>query len=85
MTDLLPVIAGVGAALGSLLVAWERNRALHALLRVATAFSEEAVCYIRVKADGSISIGDEQEMGRAAIRFFSELERLGVVWGRNNP
>lgn len=79
MTDWLPLFAWSGVVAAPVLLAWLRDRRFKALARAATAFSEEAFLYVRVKADGTISIEDEREMGRAAIRFFAELERLGIA------
>jgi hypothetical protein len=81
MTDLSfdPVMfATLSVALGGFLAGFFTGRRLQALTRTIIAFAEEAACYYRISKSGDVTIDEEQEMGRAAIRFFEEVEKLGI-------
>jgi hypothetical protein len=81
MTDPLldPVmLVTASIALGGFLAGFLAGRRLQALTRTILAFAEEAACYYRISKSGDVTIEEEQEMGRAAIRFFEEVEQLGI-------
>jgi len=81
MTDVSidPVlVVTASVALGGFLAGFLTGRRLQALTRTVLAFAEEAACYYRISKNGDVTIEEEQEMGRAAIRFFEEVEKLGI-------
>ncbi|MDI6719908.1 MAG: hypothetical protein QMD46_09890 [Methanomicrobiales archaeon] len=77
MTDLL-TLCTTALALAGLLAGFITARRLRLLTAMIVAFGEEAACYYRISRDGEITIEEEQEMGRAAIRFFERVEELGI-------
>jgi len=81
MTDISidPVLLVTASiALGGFLAGFMTGRRLQALTRTVLAFAEEAACYYRISTSGDVTIDEEREMGRAAIRFFEEVEKLGI-------
>ena len=67
-----------GLALAGLFAGYLTGRKLKALTNMIIAFSEEAACYYRISKNGEVTIEEEQEMGRAAIRFFEKIEEMGI-------
>jgi hypothetical protein len=76
--EIEPILSIILLALGLASGYYVADRRYQAVVGAASAFFEEVQCYWRAKADGQITLAEEQEIGRSSVRFFDRLMDLGI-------
>lgn len=78
------ILAGAVTVLG-IAYGWFQNKHLKSALKVTQAFAQESAEYLRIKADGTITVQEKEALGEAAIRFFEAIEEATGAPVLNSP
>ena len=71
--DIASILGILGTAL-ALVYGYIQNSKLRAAINVAQKFAQQGTTYLRIKADGHITVEEKVAMGDAAIEFFEAFE-----------